>query len=80
MLKSTGVRIECLSDVDMILFLESAIRGGTSFIGLRHCDTAISSEGDLDSSSSNGSSIGDGDDDGGGGLRQHLLYIDANNL
>ena len=85
MLKSTGVNIECLSDVDMILFLESAIRGGTSFIGLRHCDTAISSEGDSSSSSSsssssNGSSIGDGGDDGGGGLRQHLLYIDANNL
>jgi hypothetical protein len=65
----------------MILFLESAIRGGTSFIGLRHCDTAISSEGDLDSSiSSSSSSIGDEGGDGGGDLRQHLLYIDANNL
>ena len=36
MLKQTGVRIECLSDIDMILFLEGAIRGGVSFINQRH--------------------------------------------
>jgi hypothetical protein len=38
MLKMTGVAIECLSDIDMILFLESAVRGGVSFISQRHCE------------------------------------------
>lgn len=38
MLKMTGVAIECLSDVDIILFLEQNIRGGVSFISRRYCE------------------------------------------
>jgi hypothetical protein len=37
MLKSTRVRIECLTEMDIILFLEQSIRGGVSFINQRHC-------------------------------------------
>jgi uncharacterized protein YeeX (DUF496 family) len=36
MLKMTGVQIEPLKDMDMVLFLESSIRGGVSFINERH--------------------------------------------
>ena len=38
MLKMTQVSIECLTDIDMILFLESNVRGGVSFISQRHCE------------------------------------------
>lgn len=41
MLKQTGVIIDCLTDMDMILFLESSIRGGVSFINQRHCLTGV---------------------------------------
>ena len=34
----TGVTIEALTDMDMILFLENNIRGGVSFIGRRYVE------------------------------------------
>jgi DNA polymerase type B, organellar and viral len=37
MLKMTQISIECLTDVDMLLFLEQNIRGGVSFINQRRC-------------------------------------------
>lgn len=39
MLYYTGVSIECLSDPDMVAFLEQNIRGGVSFIGQRYYKT-----------------------------------------
>jgi hypothetical protein len=42
MLKMTGVEIESLRDMDMVLFLENNIRGGVSFINQRHCKASSS--------------------------------------
>jgi hypothetical protein len=69
MLKCTGASIECLSDIDMILFLESNIRGGVSFINTRHCEASSEKNATADPSTSSASTSGD-----------KMLYIDANNL
>lgn len=37
MLKYTGVELELMTDIDQILFVESNIRGGLSYIGQRFC-------------------------------------------
>jgi hypothetical protein len=37
MLKSTGVQIELLTDIDKIMFVEQNIRGGMSYINQRFC-------------------------------------------
>jgi hypothetical protein len=52
MLRQTGVCIEHLPDIDMVLFLERGIRGGVSFIGQRHCEATCDD-----------SSLGDDSDD-----------------
>jgi hypothetical protein len=44
MLKMTGVEIEPMTDIDMILFFESSIRGGVSFIGQRMCQATTPAE------------------------------------
>ena len=36
MLKQTGVQLDYITDIDMILMLEGGIRGGVSFIATRH--------------------------------------------
>ena len=36
MLKETGVEIHLISDVDMFIFIESALRGGLSYVSERH--------------------------------------------
>ena len=38
MLKSTGVEMELMTDIDMIQFVKSNIRGGLSYVNLRHFD------------------------------------------
>jgi hypothetical protein len=62
MLRQTGVSIDPLTDVDMLLFLESNIRGGVSFIGQRWCET------DSQSVNTDPAALTGGD---------KLLYIDA---
>ncbi len=37
MLKTTGVQLELMTDLDQILFVEQNIRGGLSYIGQRFC-------------------------------------------
>jgi hypothetical protein len=44
MLKTTKVRIETLSDIDMVMFFEQNIRGGVSFINQRHCKATTSNQ------------------------------------
>ena len=39
MLSHTKKELELINDIDMILFLESGIRGGVSYAGLRHAET-----------------------------------------
>ena len=46
MLKLTGVEIEMMTDMDMILFFEQNLRGGLSFIAQRYCERMESSEHD----------------------------------
>lgn len=38
MLKLTGVKLELMSDPEMVLLLESGLRGGVSFVGTRHVE------------------------------------------
>lgn len=38
MLKSTGVEIELLTDIDKIIFIEQNIKGGMSYINQRFCN------------------------------------------
>ena len=71
MLKMTGVFIECLSDMDMILFLEANIRGGVSYINQRHCE-ADEDPRDLDPAA---------DEEGEDILeRTKCIYVDGNLL
>jgi hypothetical protein len=37
MLKSTRVKIELLTDIDMIMYLEQNMRGGMSYVNQRFC-------------------------------------------
>ena len=37
MLKKTNVKLELMTDIDQVLFVESNIRGGLSYIGQRFC-------------------------------------------
>ena len=37
MLKKTGVKLDLITDIDMYNLFETNIRGGMSFVGLRHC-------------------------------------------
>ena len=41
MLKTTKVKIEKISDPDMLMFFEQNIRGGVSFINQRHCKSGL---------------------------------------
>ena len=67
-LKTTGVELELLQDVDMYTFLESGIRGGVSMISHRRATAnnpgAHSDETPYDSSKPN----------------SYIMYLDANNL
>jgi hypothetical protein len=37
MLKYTDVKLELMTDIDQVMFVESNIRGGLSYIGQRFC-------------------------------------------
>jgi hypothetical protein len=80
MLKSTGVVIECLTDADMIFFLESNIRGGVSFINQRHC-TASTTTKEMHASASIDPLLFQ-EESFASPSKEHeqMLYIDANNL
>ena len=41
MLHHSGTVLELISDVDMLLFLESGIRGGVSYAGLRYSEKDV---------------------------------------
>ena len=38
MLRHTGISLDLISDVDMLLFLENGVRGGVSYAGLRYAE------------------------------------------
>ena len=63
-LKKTGVRLELLSDVDMLLMIEKGIRGGVSTITKRHAEANNPYMKTYDSNSPN----------------KYISYLDANNL
>lgn len=44
MLKTTRVKIEQITDLDMMMFFEDNIRGGVSFINQRHCKATSSNK------------------------------------
>ena len=64
-LKKTGVELELLSDIDMLLMFEKGIRGGISMISNRH-------------GKANNSYMGDEYDDKR--ATKYITYLDANNL
>ena len=67
MLRMTKIEIECMTDIDMILFCEANIRGGVSFINTRHCladPEPVLEEGEVESAYE----------------RVAMMYLDANNL
>ena len=47
MLHHTKIKLELISDVDMLLFLENGIRGGTSYANLRYAEKQESSNEDF---------------------------------
>jgi len=63
-LKTTGVNLELLTDIDKHLFFESGIRGGVSVISHRYAKANLSELPEYDENKPN----------------QYLIYWDANNL
>ena len=64
-LKTTGVQLELLTDIDMHLMIEKAVRGGVSTITTRYCKANNPLVKDYD-----------GDDKN----HNYMMYLDANNL
>jgi hypothetical protein len=67
----TKVEIECLSDMDMVLFLEQGIRGGVSFINLRYCEGMATSGNRAESNEEDNIGVPKS-------RKPTLLYIDGN--
>lgn len=44
MLKYTNVKLELMTDIDQVMFVESNIRGGLSYIGQRFCKKTSENE------------------------------------
>lgn len=92
MLKTTKVRIELLTDIDKVLFVERGIRGGISQCSKRYCqannkymaiknkDDEMESENDDDSNSSNDNTKQNDTAFNSNKLSNYLMYFDVNNL
>ena len=64
MLKMTGIELELISDIDMHLFIEKAMRGGISYISKKHSKANNKYMKCYDSSEKS----------------EYIIYLDANNL
>ena len=64
MLKMTGIRLELLQDIDMHLFAESGVRGGTAMVPTRYAKANNPYVPDYDREREN----------------NYLLYLDFTNL